>query len=101
MDWVERSWWPACTRAPKRLPHFRGGLDAHPALAASCGRRYNLAYVHCVEPRVAGSGDLPADQVKDSLEPFRKASFTVFLVHFFHGFAARTNVRVAGALPQG
>ncbi|KAI7840032.1 hypothetical protein COHA_006238 [Chlorella ohadii] len=45
--------------------------------------KYNLAFVHCVEPRVAGSGDLPADQVKDSLEPFRKASIGVVFVHFF------------------
>ncbi|PRW44569.1 12-oxophytodienoic acid reductase [Chlorella sorokiniana] len=34
--------------------------------------KYNLAWVHLVEPRVAGNVDLPADQIKESLAPFRK-----------------------------
>lgn len=28
--------------------------------------------MHLVEPRVAGNTDLPPEEVKDSLEPFRK-----------------------------
>eukprot|EP00201_Polytomella_parva_P014103 CAMPEP_0175057938 /NCGR_PEP_ID=MMETSP0052_2-20121109/11549_1 /TAXON_ID=51329 ORGANISM="Polytomella parva, Strain SAG 63-3" /NCGR_SAMPLE_ID=MMETSP0052_2 /ASSEMBLY_ACC=CAM_ASM_000194 /LENGTH=389 /DNA_ID=CAMNT_0016323221 /DNA_START=97 /DNA_END=1266 /DNA_ORIENTATION=+ len=40
---------------------------------------FNLAYLHMVEPRLQGFIELEANQVKDSLQPFRKASKTVFI----------------------